>query len=116
MCTAFTGESFISPTLKRLLLTENEFAFSISPFDLRSKQKITLVIKNNLLKRDLAVVIDSIWKSTGSEARATKVMFVYVVAVETSIFYISNPAQYINLTTTLLTINKQQIKSLLRQK
>ncbi len=31
-----------------------------------------------------------------------------------SIFYISNPTQYLNLT-TLLTINKQQIKSL-RQK
>ncbi len=27
-----------------------------------------------------------------------------------------NPTQYLNLTTTLLTINKQQIRSLLRQK
>ncbi len=33
-----------------------------------------------------------------------------------TIFYIPNPTQYLNLTTTLLTINKQQIKSLLRQK
>ncbi len=33
-----------------------------------------------------------------------------------SFFYIPNPTQYINLTTTLLTINKQQIRSLLRQK
>ncbi len=30
--------------------------------------------------------------------------------------HISNPTQYLNLTTTLLTINKQQIRSLLRQK
>ncbi len=28
-----------------------------------------------------------------------------------AIFYIPNPIQYVNLTTTLLTINKQQIKS-----
>ncbi len=27
-----------------------------------------------------------------------------------------NPTQYLNLTTTLLTINKQQIRGLLRQK
>ncbi len=27
------------------------------------------------------------------------------------IFYIPNPTQYLNLTTTLLTINKQQIRS-----
>ncbi len=27
-----------------------------------------------------------------------------------TIFYISNPTQYLNLTTTLLTINKQQIQ------
>ncbi len=32
------------------------------------------------------------------------------------IFYIPKPTQYLNLTTTLLTINKQQIRSLLRQK
>ncbi len=32
------------------------------------------------------------------------------------IFYIPNPTQYLNLTTTLLTINKQQIRSLLRKK
>ncbi len=32
-----------------------------------------------------------------------------------SIFYIFNPAQYLNLKTILLTINKQQIRSLLRQ-
>ncbi len=32
------------------------------------------------------------------------------------IFYIPNPTQYLNLTTILLTINKQQIRSLLRQK
>ncbi len=30
-----------------------------------------------------------------------------------TIFYIPNPIQYLNLTTTLLTINKQQIRSLL---
>ncbi len=33
-----------------------------------------------------------------------------------NIFYIPNPTQYLNLTTTLLTINKQQIMSLLWQK
>ncbi len=32
-----------------------------------------------------------------------------------TIFYIPNPAEYLNLT-TLITINKQQIKSLLKQK
>ncbi len=32
-----------------------------------------------------------------------------------TIFYIHNPTQY-NLTTTLLTINEQQIRSLLRKK
>ncbi len=32
-----------------------------------------------------------------------------------TIFYISNSTQYLNITTTLLTINKQQISSLLRQ-
>ncbi len=32
------------------------------------------------------------------------------------IFWIPNPTQYIILTTTLLIINVQQIKSLLRQK
>ncbi len=32
------------------------------------------------------------------------------------IFYIPNPTQYLNLTTTVLTINEQQIKSLLREK
>ncbi len=32
------------------------------------------------------------------------------------IFYIRNPTQYLNLTTTLLHINKQQIRRLLRQK
>ncbi len=30
-------------------------------------------------------------------------------------FYIPNPTQSINLTTTLLTINKQQIRNLLRE-
>ncbi len=29
-----------------------------------------------------------------------------------TIFYIPNPTQYLNLTTSLLTINKQQIRSL----
>ncbi len=29
-----------------------------------------------------------------------------------TIFYIPNPTQYLNLTTTLLTINKQQIRNL----
>ncbi len=33
-----------------------------------------------------------------------------------TIFYIPIPTQYLNLTTTLLTINKQQIRNLLRQK
>ncbi len=33
-----------------------------------------------------------------------------------TIFYIPNPAQYLNLTTTLLTINTQKIKSLRKQK
>ncbi len=33
-----------------------------------------------------------------------------------TIFYIPNPTQYQNLTIMLLTINKQQIRSLLRQK
>ncbi len=33
-----------------------------------------------------------------------------------TIFYISNPTQYLKVTITLLTINKQQTKSLLRQK
>ncbi len=31
-----------------------------------------------------------------------------------TIFYIPNPTQYLNLTTTLLNINEQQIRSLLR--
>ncbi len=33
-----------------------------------------------------------------------------------NIFYIPNPTQYLNFTTTLLTINKQQIRSLFSQK
>ncbi len=33
-----------------------------------------------------------------------------------TIFYILNPSQYLNLKTALLTINKQQISSLLRPK
>ncbi len=33
-----------------------------------------------------------------------------------TLFYIPNHTQYINLKTTSLTINKQQIRSLLRQK
>ncbi len=33
-----------------------------------------------------------------------------------TIFYIPNSTQYLNLTTTLETINKQQIRSLLRLK
>ncbi len=33
-----------------------------------------------------------------------------------TLFYIPNPTQYLNLTTTLLTINKQLILSLLREK
>ncbi len=33
-----------------------------------------------------------------------------------TIFYIPNSTHYINLTTTLLAINQQQIKSLLREK
>ncbi len=33
-----------------------------------------------------------------------------------TLFYIPNPTQYLNLTTTILTINKQQIRTLLREK
>ncbi len=33
-----------------------------------------------------------------------------------TIFYIPNPFKYLNLTATLLTINNQQIRGLLRQK
>ncbi len=33
-----------------------------------------------------------------------------------TLFYIPNLTQYLNLTTTALTINKQQIRSLLREK
>ncbi len=32
-----------------------------------------------------------------------------------TIFYIPNPTQYLNLTTILLTVNKQQISNVLRQ-
>ncbi len=32
-----------------------------------------------------------------------------------TIFYVPNPTQYLNLTITLLIINKQQINSLLKQ-
>ncbi len=33
-----------------------------------------------------------------------------------TLFYIPNPTQYLNLTTTLLTIDKQLIRNLLREK
>ncbi len=33
-----------------------------------------------------------------------------------TLFYTPNPTQYLNLTTTSLTINKQQIRNLLREK
>ncbi len=33
-----------------------------------------------------------------------------------TVFYIHNPTQYLNLTTTLQTINKQQVMNLLREK
>ncbi len=33
-----------------------------------------------------------------------------------TLFYIPNPPQFLNLTTTLLTINTKQIRSLLREK
>ncbi len=33
-----------------------------------------------------------------------------------ALFYIPNPSQYLNLTTILLTINKQQIRNVLREK
>ncbi len=33
-----------------------------------------------------------------------------------TLFYIPNPSQYLNLTTSLLTINKQQIRNLLKEK
>ncbi len=33
-----------------------------------------------------------------------------------TLFYIPNPTKYLNLTTTLLAINKQQIRNLLREK
>ncbi len=32
-----------------------------------------------------------------------------------TLFYIPNPTQYLNLTTVLRTINKQQIRNLLRE-
>ncbi len=32
-----------------------------------------------------------------------------------TLFYIRNPTQYLNLTTTLLTINKHQIRNLFRE-
>ncbi len=32
-----------------------------------------------------------------------------------TLFYIPNPTQYLNLTTTLLTINEQKIRNLLRE-
>ncbi len=32
-----------------------------------------------------------------------------------NIYYIPNPTQYLNLTTTTLTINNQQIRNLLKQ-
>ncbi len=32
-----------------------------------------------------------------------------------TLFYIPNPTQYLNLTTTFLTINKQQMRNLLRE-
>ncbi len=33
-----------------------------------------------------------------------------------TLLYMPNPTQYLNLTITLLTINKQQIRNLLREK
>ncbi len=33
-----------------------------------------------------------------------------------TLFYIPNPTQYLHLTNTLVTINKQQIRNLLREK
>ncbi len=33
-----------------------------------------------------------------------------------TLFYIPNPSQYLHLTTTLLTINKQHIRNLLSEK
>ncbi len=33
-----------------------------------------------------------------------------------TLFYIPNPTQYLNLTTTLQTINKQQIRNVLMKK
>ncbi len=33
-----------------------------------------------------------------------------------TLFYIPNLTQYLNLTSTLLTINKQQVRNLLREK
>ncbi len=33
-----------------------------------------------------------------------------------TLYYIPNPTQYLNLTTTLLTIDKQLIRNLLREK
>ncbi len=33
-----------------------------------------------------------------------------------TLFYTPNPTQYLNITTALLTINKQQIRNLLREK
>ncbi len=73
--TAVAGENSVSsPALKRHLLAENEFAFlKVRPSRYRCisvrliyKANIFYLSKNNLLQRDLAVVIDSIWMSTGS--------------------------------------------------
>ncbi len=45
----------------------------------------------------------------------TRILAIYL-NVYMTLFYIPNPTQYLNLTTTLLTINKQQIRNLLREK
>ncbi len=44
----------------------------------------------------------------------TQHFLVYIFCM--TIFYIPNPTQYLNLTTTLLTFNKQQIKSFIKEK
>ncbi len=42
--------------------------------------------------------------------------YIYIIALfYLTLYYIPNPTQYLNLTTTLLTINKQQIRNVLRE-
>jgi len=94
--TAVAGETsnVSSPALKRHLLAENEFAFlKVRPSSYRCisvrliyKANIFYLSKNNLLRRDLLLLIlfgclPEV--KLGPRTRACAVTFVYVVAVET---------------------------------